>query len=945
MLNRSPGFFILFLFFSFVCRFEAESQTTNDKKDHFDDLYHLAQTASAPDSVRIQAYLDLADGLQLNSDETYMKFDAEFYFNQALKFASSKGMIKFFLSAVDSKGVVYRNVANYSSSLEWHKRELKVNDSLNLIQEKIVALNNLGVVHRRIDDYKQGSEYHLQALKLAEEIKDTKGITIATNGLGNIQYLLGNYDDAMRLFRECLRIEQSINHLLGVAINLNNLGNVYKKVGNYEKALEYYMLSLEVNREIGSQIGVAICYNDIGSLYRDKKDYNKALNYCLLGLELNKSMNDLNYLANSQIMVAQLYIDKKDYQNAIKYLEEAIKISTKTQSKANTKDAYTLMYKVSKTLNQTENALNYLERSQELNDSILNDNTRKSILQMQTLFDRERSENQITLLKKQREISDLSSKRQRFITIIISIIMIGMLLALTVVIYVIYLRTKANRELQHKNQEIENTQAELKVYAEQMKLAKEDAIRSNQLKSQFLANMSHEIRTPMNSVIGFTDILAMSITDPVQQSYLESIRASGKNLLTLINDILDLSKIEAGKMVVDKGPSRIRPLFEEIRNIFSLQIKEKKIQFNVHLESNIPDLVYLSEIRLRQILFNLIGNAIKFTNNGEVGMLVFIENFTSNNSFDLHFKISDTGVGISETNQNRIFEAFYQEPGLNTSGKGTGLGLTITKRLIEAMNGTINFESKEGQGTTFRIIFRDVASEVFNPVASSSIQKVAIEVKNPVFFLLLSNKKTENLLVDIMSEYNLQLHSFYETGQLFSLMNQIKPDCLIIETGKFDLDFLADFIMNNLSSSTRVFIIQDKESEEITSRLSQYPKFNIPEQILDLQNYIKAIASIKADKIAGLRSITSSVSTLESRGSINELTRLWKQALKTQFMDDTELFADQLIDFAQNSGNTILFDYGNELKNHVTAFDIEKINSSMEEFEQIIRKSGFKSSF
>lgn len=941
MLTRNQKYLTLVLFFTCVFWFNAEGQNTN-KKDHFDNLYHLAITASAPDSVRIKAYLDLADGLQFNSGETYMKFNAEYYFNLALKFAISKDMIQFFLEEVDSKGVEYRNEANYSNALEWHKRELKVNDSLNLKQEKIVALNNLGVVHRRIDDYKQGSEYHLQALKLAEEIKDTKGITIATNGLGNIQYLLGNYDDAMRLFRECLRIEQSINHLLGVAINLNNLGNVYKKVGNYEKALEYYMLSLEVNREIGSQKGVAICYNDIGSLYRDKKDYNKALNYCLLGLELNKSLNDLNYLANSQIMVAQLYIDKKEYQNAIKYLEEAIKISTKTQSKANIKDAYTLMYKVSKTLNQTQNALLYLERSQELNDSILNDNTRKSILQMQTLFDRERSENQITLLKKQREISDLSSKRQRFITIIIFIVMIGMLLVLLIVIYVIYIRTKANRELQQKNQEIENTQAELKVYAEQMKIAKEDAIRSNQLKSQFLANMSHEIRTPMNSVIGFTDILAMNITDPVLQSYLESIRASGKSLLTLINDILDLSKIEAGKMVVDKGPCRLRPLFEEIRNIFSLQIKEKKIQFNVHIESNIPDLVYLSEIRLRQILFNLIGNAIKFTSNGEVGLLVFIENYTSNNNFDLHFKISDTGVGISETNQSRIFEAFYQEPGLNTSGKGTGLGLTITKRLIEAMNGSITFESKEGQGTTFRIIFRNVASELFNPVANSSILKVAIEVKNPVFFLLLSNKKTENLLVDILSEYNLQLHSFYETGQLFGLMNQIKPDCLIIETGKFDLDFLSDFVTNNLSASSRVFIIQENGSEEITSGLNQIPKFNIPDQAIDLLNHIKAITSKKTVKTQDLKTIIPSVSSQENRGNLNELIKLWKLALKTQFMNDTEFFAESVINFARKSENTILLEYGNELKNHVTAFDIEKINRSMEEFEQIIIKSGFK---
>lgn len=905
-----------------------------------DSLHQKIYKSELPDSVIIQNYIKIADILIFGSENVYLDKNAENYFNLAVQFASKKNLLNKLLRLADKTGVKYRNEANNTLAMAWHEMELNLADSLGFIPEKIIALNNLGVVYRRIDDYQQGSNYHLQALKLAEEIDDISGIVIATNGLGNIQYLLGNYDEAMRLFTECLQIEQSRNQLLGVAINLNNIGNVNKMMGNLDKALEYYMLSLEVNREIGSQKGVAICYNDIGDVYRVRKEYDKALNYCLLGLELNQSLNDLNYLANSQIRVAQLFIDKNDYQNALIYLGNALEVSKKAQSKANIKDTYDLMYTVYKKLNKPTLALNYLEMAGQLNDSILSDETRKSILQMQTLFDRERSENQITLLKKQKEISELSSKKQKFITLITGIILIGVLTAFIVVMYIFRMKTIANKLLKTKNQEIELARAALKIYADQMEIAKEEAVKSNLLKSQFLANMSHEIRTPMNSVIGFSDILAMTITDPKQLIYVDSIRSSGKNLLTLINDILDLSKIEAGKMVVDKGPTRLRNLFSEIRNIFSVQILEKNVRFTIQIQNEIPELVFLSEIRLRQILFNLVGNAMKFTNNGEIRLIVSIERLPNESEFDLRFIVSDTGIGIRSNNVGHIFEAFYQESDNTGTNKGTGLGLTITKRLIEAMNGTISVESEFGKGTVFHIKFNQVNGESYQLSAETSTIRIPPKNENPVFFLLLSKEQTEDELVSLLKNFEIRIHSFYSINKLVNLLEYSEPDYIFIELDGFKEDEFIQFVKNKIPKTSKIILLGTTNTPSLQSYFTNLQRFNLPEMKRALVKFVKSIASIRGYNPDFESSVPPQMDTA-IRESVNQLIEFWKKARTTQFMNDTDAFADSVLNFATIMKNTALIAFANDLKNFVSAFDIENINAEMNDFEQILSQQGF----
>ncbi|MBN1142970.1 MAG: PAS domain S-box protein [Bacteroidales bacterium] len=247
---------------------------------------------------------------------------------------------------------------------------------------------------------------------------------------------------------------------------------------------------------------------------------------------------------------------------------------------------------------------------------------------------------------------------------------------------------------------------------EELKKAKIAAEEANNAKSEFLANISHEIRTPLNSVLGFTELLEGLTTDSQQIKYLNSIRASGKNLMMLINDLLDLSKIEAGKMTLHYTFFDIRRLLDEIRNVFSLRVTIKGIGYIEKIDKKFPAEIKFDEVRLRQILINLVGNAVKFTHHGEIIIVIKCSNMVEkkeNPTMQLEIQVKDTGIGIPENSFRLIFESFRQHSQLDSRKyEGTGLGLAITKRLVEAMKGNISLQSKVGKGSTFKVVFPHV---------------------------------------------------------------------------------------------------------------------------------------------------------------------------------------------------------------------------------------------
>ncbi|MCR5237206.1 MAG: response regulator [Lachnospiraceae bacterium] len=232
-----------------------------------------------------------------------------------------------------------------------------------------------------------------------------------------------------------------------------------------------------------------------------------------------------------------------------------------------------------------------------------------------------------------------------------------------------------------------------------------------QFKSDFLANMSHEIRTPMNAIVGLSDMLIQEELPGKSRSFAEQIRSSANAMLVIINDILDFSRIESGNMKIIPSDYNLVQMINDLVNVTSLGLGGKPVTMKLNLSPEIPQYLYGDSARIRQILSNVISNAVKFTKEGSITINIDHEK-TGDKQIDLKISVSDTGIGIRKTDYERIFESFMQiDSKRNRSSEGTGLGLAITQRLVLLMNGTINVESEYGVGSVFRIVIPQQISD------------------------------------------------------------------------------------------------------------------------------------------------------------------------------------------------------------------------------------------
>lgn len=338
-------------------------------------------------------------------------------------------------------------------------------------------------------------------------------------------------------------------------------------------------------------------------------------------------------------------------------------------------------------------------------------------------------------------------------------------------------------DLEESNSQLEIAKDKAEESNSQLEIAKEKAEVANKAKSSFIANMSHELRTPLNAILGFSQIMMHSSNLPKDaQDNMRIISTSGDYLLTLINNILDLSKIESGRMSLNPTNFDLFSLLQEVEDLLTLKAEDKKLQLLFDYEEDIPQYVHTDETKLRQVLINLINNAIKFTSEG--GINVEIKKKETNTSkspttnHSLIFAVTDTGFGVAEDEIDQLFEAFAQTQAGKQSQEGTGLGLPISKKFIQLMGGDITVESKLGVGTTFRFEIKvDIVDKANVEKKKESKNVIALKPGQPRYRLLIVDDRPTNrlLLIKLLQPLGFELKEASNGKEAIEIWDEWEP--------------------------------------------------------------------------------------------------------------------------------------------------------------------------
>ncbi|NCA84062.1 MAG: response regulator [Clostridia bacterium] len=886
---------------------------------NIDSLVDAARNTSYSDSLRLKAYEDITlDLINTNGDSCRLLCE------EGAVLAKTAGNAVFEVSFYARIGKSYYFEGNYSKLAYYWTEALRVSEASGDPFIIAQSLNNLGVLYQSIQtDYDKAIDYYTRAVEYKKIVGDTASMIMTRMNIGTI------YMDAMRL----QEAQQVFEELLPMIDLLKNPRQKY---------------SLYVN--------IATNYSKIASNQNKIKYFYDALKYFFLAEnELNKTNNVFDR-AGLMLNIGETYLQLNDYEKGFTYLNESLKLARENDASGKRLKIYMVLRNHFLSINDYKKAYSYQDSVIMMNDTINRYEAQKALDEVTTRYESEKKEAENQQLQEQ--MTEQQARSRRIIVINYVFLAVTTLLVIFAVVVILLII-----QIRKRNQLLLKSQHDLEVLNQNLKHSNQETEQALAFRSQFMANMSHEIRTPLNIIIGFNTFLNKNIEDPQLKKYTESIEVSSYNLLQFLNDILDMSKIEANRVTLNSDRVNLRFLAQGIRELFVLKAQEKDISFLLDINKCVPHEVILDEVRLRQIMMNLVGNAIKFTDIGHVSVTIDCagtNNFSAQMSgkTNIRIQIEDTGMGIDAADQEIIFEPFRQ---VNQKEQkklgGSGLGLAISRRLTEMMNGRIALTSEKGKGSTFAVYFDNVPvvyeiSSATAPAKKPPTQPI-YDFKNSLLLIADDEVMNRDLIKTCFEKTNLRIIEAENGAQAIEMALSYKPALILMDLKMSMVDGLeATRAIKNDAEGGKIKILAFSASEIFGQMPQQdhdlFAGLITKPLILD-ELYNKTAEILPhtisfSDKDDGVNNEDDfdfaedlPAMTHEIGNTLrNDFLLQWHQIIETNAMNKYLAFAADLYSFATQHQLNELALYASTMSMAVKKFDTQKVKQLLQHFPQII---------